>query len=98
MDRESALNLVRRYKDFITPDFPGAKVYMFGSYAKGYAHHGSDIDVAVVVPEYGGDRLKRSSSLWKATLHVDTIIEPVLLKEGETSPLYEDVMRTGIAV
>ena len=98
MDREDALNIVRRYKDEIRPMFGEAKVFLFGSYAKGNARPESDIDVAVIVREYGGDWLKRSSALWRATLNIDTAIEPVLIREGDRSPLYEDIMRTGIAV
>ena len=94
MDREDALNIVRRYKDEIRPMFGEAKVFLFGSYAKGNARPESDIDVAVIVREYGGDWLKRSSAL----LNIDTAIEPVLIREGDRSPLYEDIMRTGIAV
>ena len=51
MDKEQALDLVRQYKRVISPRFGNeAKVYMFGSYSKGYARPESDIDVAVVVP------------------------------------------------
>ncbi|MBQ6955583.1 MAG: nucleotidyltransferase domain-containing protein [Bacteroidales bacterium] len=75
-----------------------AKVYMFGSYSKGYARPESDIDVAVVVPSIGGNWLEWSKKLWHDTLNVSTLIEPVLLEECHPSPLYDDVMRTGIAV
>jgi len=77
---------------------PNATIYLFGSYSKGTAHEGSDIDVAVVVPEYEGDWWAASSSLWRATRRVNTLIEPVLMEECHPSPLYEDVMRTGIAI
>ena len=71
---------------------------MFGSYSKGYANPDSDIDVAVIVPTYGDRKLEISKGLWRDTREVSFLIEPVLMAEDRWSPLYEDVMLTGIAV
>lgn len=98
MDREQALDLVRKYKKEIMPMLADAKVYLFGSYSRGNAREDSDVDVAVVVPRLKTDWLDTSSALWLATMKVDTAIEPVLIEECHPSPLYEDVLRTGIAV
>lgn len=98
MDKEQALELVRQYKQTISGMFDTSKVYMFGSYSKGTAHEESDIDVAVVIPELKDDWLSVVPRLWGATRNVSTLIEPVLLEECHPSPLYDDVMRTGIAV
>lgn len=98
MDKEQALDLVRQYKQTISGMFDTSKVYMFGSYSKGTAHEESDIDVAVVIPELKDDWLQVVPRLWGATRNVSTLIEPVLLEECHPSPLYDDVMRTGIAV
>lgn len=98
MDKEQALSLVRQYKQTISGLFDTSKVYMFGSYTKGNATKDSDIDVAVVVPELKRDWFSVVPALWTATRNVSTLIEPVLLEECHPSPLYDDVMRTGIAV
>lgn len=99
MDKEQALDLVRRYKKVISPLFgEDIRVYMFGSYSKGYARPESDIDVAVVVPSIGDNWLEWSKKLWHNTRSVSTLIEPVLMSPEHPSPLYDDVMRTGIAV
>ena len=82
MDRESALIKVRSYKEAIRPLLSDAKVYLYGSCSRNEAHKDSDIDVAVIVPK----------------LEVDTSIEPVLIEECNPSPLYENVLRNGIAV
>ena len=51
LTQEEALAIVREYKKVISPRFEGdIKVYMYGSYSKGYANPWSDIDVAVIVP------------------------------------------------
>ena len=96
---DEALNLVRRYKQVIASRFEtNPKVMMFGSYSKGYANADSDIDVAVIVPTYGDKKLEIFRNLWHNTRKVSFLIEPVLMSEDRWSPLYDDVMRTGIAV
>ena len=99
LSREEALELVRRYKRIITPRFQDEpKVMMFGSYSKGYANPDSDIDVAVIVPTYGDRKFEISALLWHDVDQVSFLIEPVLMSEDRWSPLYDDVMQTGIAV
>lgn len=98
MDREQALTIVRSYKEAIRPLVSNAKVYLYGSCSRNEAHKDSDIDVAVIVPKLQGDWLDTTSSLWLATLNVNTSIEPVLIEECNPSPLYETVLRNGIVV
>ena len=71
---------------------------MFGSYSKGYANPDSDIDVAVIVPTYGDRKFEISKNLWSDVDEVSLLIEPVLMAEDSWSPLYDDVMQTGIVV
>ena len=99
MDKEQAIELVRQYKQVITPRFSdGVKVFLFGSYSKGNAGPESDIDVAVIVPSFGDNWWVWTKSLWHDVRKVSTLIEPVLMEENSHSPLYDDVMRTGVAV
>ena len=100
LDRDEALSLVRRYKQVISPRFNGqVKVLMYGSYSKGYANPWSDIDVAVIVPTWPDDQwLETSIALGKDGDKVSLLIEPVLMAEDHWSPLYDDVMQTGISV
>ena len=98
MDKRTVVKIVKDYKKVVQTIIPDASVYLYGSYSKGTAHKDSDIDVAVVVHKYEGDLLAASSSLWGATRQVNTLIEPVLMEECHPSPLYEDVMQTGIAI
>ena len=99
MTCEEALALVRRYKEVISSRFDTEpKVMMFGSYSKGCANPDSDIDVAVIVPSYGDRKFEISKGLWRDVRNISFLIEPVLMAEDRWSPLYDDVMRTGIAV
>ena len=98
MDKKQVIDIVASYKQAIQPIVSNATVYLYGSYSKGTARQDSDIDVAVVVPVLHGDWLDVSAQLWNKTRHVSALIEPVLIDANQPSPLYDDVMRTGIAV
>ena len=100
MDQKQVTQIVRQYKKAVLQIVKDARVYLYGSYSKGTAHKDSDIDVAVIVPKLqeGMDWWAISSSLWGATWNINTLIEPVLMEDSHPSPLYEDVMRTGIAI
>ncbi|MBQ9677101.1 MAG: nucleotidyltransferase domain-containing protein [Prevotella sp.] len=99
LTRDEALALVRKYKQVIRSRFDfEPKVMMFGSYSKGYANPDSDIDVAVIVPTYGNRKFEMSKGLWRDVRDVSFLIEPVLMAEDRWSPLYDDVMRTGVTV
>lgn len=100
LPKEFALELVRRYKEVIAPLFDTTmKVMMFGSYAKDCPNEWSDIDVAIIVPKVNKDNWWDTAvSIGRAKENISCYIEPILLESGEDSPIYREVMRTGIAV
>lgn len=72
--------------------------YLFGSYAKGTAHTDSDIDVALVSPDFSGwvDDLEKIRT---AVLNRDIRIEMVRFRPDafrDENPLASEVKRTGI--
>ena len=98
MDKRTAVSIAKQYKRAVVDAIGPAKVYLFGSYSKGCARPDSDIDIAVVVPSITGDYLSMAALLWRITMDVNTLIEPVLIEEVHPSPLYEDILQTGIVV
>ncbi len=75
--------------------------YLFGSYAKGYEDHWSDIDVAVISPDLTNDRLEERIRLMKLSSDIDTRIEPVPFRPDtfvDEDPLVWEIKKTGIAV
>ena len=99
LTKEEALDIAREYKQVIAPLFDGkVKVYLYGSYSKGNPNPWSDIDVAVIIPTMEGDWLKLSIALNRNVRKVNLRIEPVLMAEDQWSPLYDDIMLSGIAV
>ena len=98
MDRDTAIMYARKFKDAISEHFQPSRVYLYGSYSKGTQREDSDIDVAVVVSEMNGDWFSNIPLLWTASRKINVLIEPVLIEECHPSPLYEDILRTGIAI
>ncbi len=54
-----------------------AKVILYGSRISGKAHEYSDIDVAIVSPDFGKDRYREGAKLFEIASEIDTRIEPV---------------------
>ena len=99
LTQAEAIDIVNEYKQVIAPLFDGkVKVYLYGSYSKGNPNPWSDIDVAVIIPTLEGDWLKLTMALNRNVRKVNLRIEPILMMEDQWSPLYDDVMLTGIAV
>lgn len=97
MDKEEAIRIAKKYRDLVAAELPLKALYLFGSYSKGTFTAESDIDIAVILSESGRDYFSDAPLLWKIGRKVSYLIEPVLLKE-DGNPLYNDVMKTGIAI
>ena len=98
MDKEQAIELAGRYKALVKEHFPLKALYLYGSYSKGGYTEESDIDIAVVIPQLNDEYFESTPLLWKLGRKVSYLIEPVLLEENENSPLYADILKTGILI
>lgn len=92
------IEIVKAYKKAVLTQVENAEVYLYGSYSKGTARPESDIDVAVIVPAVDGNWLELSSKLWILAPQINYLIEPVLIDQRHPSPLYDDILRSGIAI
>lgn len=77
---------------------PVKALYLFGSYSKGGYTEDSDIDIAVIVSKRNDDYFADTPLLWKMGRKVSYLIEPVLLTEDPSNPLYSDIIKTGILI
>jgi len=100
MDKKDALNVAHRYAETVKNVFDFQKIILFGSYARGNYREDSDIDIAVIFPDYN-NRLDRQLDLMKLTRKVDTRIEPHPFKEKEfeiSNPFVNEIQQTGILI
>jgi len=97
VDKTDAINIAQKYAQVIKNNFGFQKIILFGSYAKGNPHKGSDIDIAVVFSDYN-NRLDRQVELMKLTRKIDSRIEPHPFREKEfemSNPLVSEIMTYG---
>ena len=98
MDKETAIELARHYKQIIAEHLPLKALYLYGSYSKGAFTEDSDIDIAVIVERMSDNYFEDTPLLWKLKRKISNLIEPVLLVEDESNPLYADLVQTGILI
>ncbi len=76
-------------------------VYLFGSYAKRKEHVWSDIDVAVISPDFTKSRLEERIRLTVIANEIDSRIEPVPFRPNTfviDDPLVWEIKTTGIPI
>lgn len=71
----------RSIKDYIKvlkKDIPVKKVILYGSYAKGKAKKGSDVDIVIISEKFGKDPQKEGKYLFRKLWDIENIgIEPI---------------------
>ncbi len=94
-------NLVNKFVNLVTDEFPIKSVYLFGSYAKGEAKEYSDIDLAVVSDKFEGSRFFDKEKLNKYILKtsIDLEIHPFRTMDfTEDNPFVKEIIQTGLKI
>ena len=78
-----------------------SKVILYGSYASGHTHEYSDIDVAVVSPDFGKDRYSEGARLFEIACAIDPRIEPIPISLSSYNkdtwiPIIYEIRKNGI--
>jgi predicted nucleotidyltransferase len=95
---ELAIEIASRYSDVLKEHINVDKLILFGSFAKNLQHQDSDIDIAVVSPDFTGDRVADQLSLMRYRRKVDLRIEPVPFRPQDfiaSNPFAKEIMDTG---
>lgn len=80
------------------------KVILYGSYANGKADKDSDIDLAIISPDFGHDSFDEAIMLRKLTRGIDLDISPRPYSEKQYKSaqkgdfLYDEIIRKGKVV
>ena len=98
-DKQAIIEIVIKYADALKRDVEVSKIFIFGSYSRGQQHVDSDIDVAIVSPDFTDDIIENQVRLMKYRREIDLRIEPRPFKPAEFNshnPLAREIMETGI--
>ncbi|MCL2019713.1 MAG: nucleotidyltransferase domain-containing protein [Oscillospiraceae bacterium] len=96
LDKETAINTVKKYSDIVMKEFTPVAVIMFGSYLNGTPTENSDIDVAVVFDNFTDNWHEVATRLWRLRRDISLDIEPHLLDISEDrSGFVNHVYKTG---
>jgi len=74
---------------------------LFGSYAQGTHTSWSDIDIALVSPDFEGDRFKDRDKIRRIKLKISSDLEPIPYPPNEftaADPFVKQILATGINV
>ena len=77
------------------------KAYLFGSYAKGCATEESDIDVAIISPDFSGDRFDDRRRVVPLRRKIDRRLEPMPYHPEnfkDTDPLVIEILQNGVEI
>jgi predicted nucleotidyltransferase len=70
---------------------PCDELYLFGSSARGDAHEWSDIDIGVVGPSFGKDRIEESVALRSLAYTIDPAIAPIPLRPEDLNDRFNTI-------
>jgi uncharacterized protein len=92
--------IVKKYLDYVTKEMPVTKAVLFGSYAKGNAVDGSDIDLAIESPDFGDNYIKDWQYLYRCIWRsgVDPMLEPRPIHVKMNPLINEEIKKHGIVV
>ncbi len=91
--------IIHTFIDLLRKESRVLKVYLYGSYAKGVAGKWSDIDLAIISPDFSEDLFEERIKLMKLALSVDNRIEPSPFRPedfDENNPLVNQINKWGI--
>ena len=92
---------IQRFITLLQKEGRVLKVFLYGSHAKGSAGEWSDIDLAVVSPDFSEDLFEERIRLMKLALGVDDRIEPTPFRPedfDQNDPLVNEICQSGIEI
>lgn len=101
-EKNSIIEIVKRYLQKVrNAGIRVQKAYLYGSYAEGKNQKDSDIDIAIVSPDFTGDRFEDALRLKSLRWNIDLRIEPMpIVPENFTkdNPITYEILTKGIAI
>jgi len=92
---------INRFINELKKKYRVQAVYLYGSYSKGNASKWSDIDIAVISPDFSEDRFEERLNLMKIAARIDDRLEPHPFRSADfefTNPLVNEIQKNGFQV
>lgn len=97
----SVTESVERFLAAVRRNWRVDAAYVFGSHALGRAHEWSDIDLAIISPDFAHDRLSKRVELLQLAAELDDRIEACPFSPSDfvpADPLADQIRRTGVRI
>jgi len=104
MVKKSITKKLLKYHDLLKREgIPVKRMILFGSHVSGKIRRNSDIDVCVVSPLFGKNRIEEGKLLYLLAIQIDPLIEPISFSPEQythdmTSPLLDEIRKKGVRV
>jgi predicted nucleotidyltransferase len=93
--------ILKHFLEEVQQKYQIASAYLYGSFARGTSNKWSDIDVAIISPDFSDDLLEERLKLLKLAASIDDRIEPKPFKKelfDPNDPLVDEIQKNGIQV
>ena len=91
--------ILKHFLDEVQHKYRIVDAYLYGSFAKGTSNKWSDIDVAIISPDFSDDLFEERLNLIKLAASIDDRIEPKPFKKelfDPNDPLVDEIQKSGI--
>lgn len=95
------IDIVLKYAEVIGKEKQIDKVILYGSRVRDNGNIDSDVDVAVISPDFTGDRMEDQFWLMKQRREIDLRIEPMPFRPEDfipEDPFVREIIETGVDV
>ena len=93
--------ILKHFLDEVQQKYQIVSAYLYGSFARGTSNKWSDIDVAIISPDFSDDLFEERLKLMKLAASIDDRIEPKPFKKemfDPNDPLVDEIQKNGIQV
>jgi predicted nucleotidyltransferase len=91
--------IIKHFLDEVRKKYNIDVAYLYGSYAKGTSNKWSDIDIAIISPDFSDDLFAERLTLMQLAASIDDRIEPKPFKKelfNRNDPLVDEIQKNGI--
>ena len=96
---DAVKKIVKHFLDEVRKNYNIDGAYLYGSYAKGTSNKWSDIDIAIISPDFSDDLFAERLTLMQLAASIDDRIEPKPFKTelfDHNDPLVDEIQKNGI--